>query len=63
MLIFRLIRTAFFTFFLLFFDNYKSSEISIGAIIKHPETLRSVLDHLKTKKNCKHEVKKLPFVI
>ena len=33
-------------------DNYKSSKISIGAIIKNPEMLRFVSDHLKTKKMC-----------
>ena len=31
-------------------DNYKSSKISIGAIIKNPEMLRLVSDHLKIKK-------------
>ena len=29
-------------------DNYKSSKISIGVIIKNPETLRLVPNHLKT---------------
>ena len=43
-------------------DNHKSLKISIGSIIKNPEMLRFVPDHLKTKKMCK-QVKKLPFVI
>ena len=36
--------------------------ISIGAIMKNPEILRSVPDHLKTKKMCKHAVRKLSFL-
>ena len=44
-------------------DNCKSSKISIGVIIKNPEMLKFVPDHLKTKKMCKHAVKKLPFAI
>ena len=43
-------------------DNYNSSKISIGAIIKNPDMLKFVPDHLKTKKMCKHAVRKLPFV-
>ena len=31
--------------------------------MKNPETLRSVSDHLKTKKMCKHAVKKLPYLL
>ena len=31
-------------------DNYKSSKISIGAIMKNPEMLRLVPDHLQAKK-------------
>ena len=31
--------------------------------MKNPEMLREVPDHLKTKKMCKHAVKKLPFVL
>ena len=30
--------------------------------MKNPEMLKLVPDHLKTKKNCKHAVEKLPFV-
>ena len=33
------------------------------AIIKNPEMLKFVPDHLQTKKICKNAVKKLPFVI
>ena len=29
-------------------DNYKSSKISIKAVIKNPDILKFVLDHLKT---------------
>ena len=44
-------------------DNYKSSKINIGAIIKNPQMLRFVSDHLKTKKMCKHAVNILSFAI
>ena len=40
------------------FDS-KTLEINIGEIIKDPEMLEFVPDHLKTKKMCKHVVKKL----
>ena len=43
--------------------NYKFLKISIGTTIKDPEILRFVPDHCKTKRMCKHEVKKLPFII
>ena len=43
--------------------NYKSLRISIGSIMKNPETLRLVLDHLKTKKMFKKAVSKSPFLI
>ena len=43
--------------------NYKSLKISIGTTTKDPEILRFVPDHCKTKRMCKHEVKKLPFII
>ena len=39
----------------------KTLKISNGAIIKDPEMLRIVPDHLKTDKMCKHTVKMLPF--
>ena len=32
-------------------NNYKSSKFSIGAIIKNPDMLNFVPDHLKTEKN------------
>ena len=44
-------------------ENNDPLKISIGAIIKNLETLRFVPDHVKTKKMCKHAVKKLLFVI
>ena len=40
-------------------DIYKSLNIYIGTVIKNPEMLKFVSDHLKTKKMCKHVVKKL----
>ena len=43
-------------------QSSKSLRTSIGAIIKNSEMLRFVPDHLKTKKMCKHVIKKLPFV-
>ena len=42
-------------------DVYKSLNISIRAVMKNPETLKFVPDHLKTKKICKHAVKKITF--
>ena len=42
-------------------DNCKSSKISIGAIMKNPEMLRLVPNHLNTKQIWKQAVKKLPF--
>ena len=42
--------------------NYRTLQISIGAIIKDVETLGFVHDHLKSEKMSKHAVKKLPFV-
>ena len=39
------------------------SNISIGAIIKNPETLKFVPGHLKNKKMCSHAGKKLLFII
>ena len=44
-------------------DIYRSVEISIGAVMRNPEILKFLPDHLKTKKMCKNAVKKLPFVI
>ena len=42
-------------------DIYKSLNINIGTVMKNPVMLRFVPDHLKTKKMCKHVVKKLPY--
>ena len=42
---------------------YKSSKISIGSGMKNAEMLKFVPDYLKTKKMCKHAVKKLLFLI
>ena len=35
-------------------DVYKSLNIGIVTVIKNPEMLKCVPDHLKTKKMCKH---------
>ena len=40
-------------------DIYKSSNISIGTVMRNLEMLKFVPDHLKTKKMCNHAVKKL----
>ena len=39
-------------------DTYNSAKISIGTLIRNPEMLNFILDHLKTKKMCKDSVKK-----
>ena len=44
-------------------DNYKSLNINIGTVIKNSEMLKFVFDPLKTKKICKHLVKKLPYLL
>ena len=44
-------------------DIYKSLHIIIGVEIKNPEMLKFVPDHLKTKKMCKHAVKKFPDLL
>ena len=44
-------------------DNYKTLKVELGTIIKNPEILKFVLDHLNTKKVCKKAVKKLPFIV
>ena len=41
----------------------KSSETSIEEMIKNPEMLGFIPGHLRTKKMCKHAVKKLPFLL
>ena len=42
---------------------YKSLNISIGTVMKNPEMLKFVPDHLKTKEMSNHAVKKLPFLL
>ena len=37
---------------------YKSLNISVGTVTKNREMIKFVPDHLKTKKMCKHAVKK-----
>ena len=44
-------------------DIYKALNISIGTVMKNAEMIKFVSDHHKTKKMCKHAVKKLPFLI
>ena len=43
-------------------ENYKSSKISIEAIMKNPEMLRLIPNHLKTEWMGKHALKKLPEI-
>ena len=43
--------------------DYKPSKISIKEVMKNPEMLKFVPDHLKTKQIGNHAVKKLRFVI
>ena len=44
-------------------DTYKSSNINIRTVMKNPEMLKFVPDHLKTKQMCNYAVKKLPLVM
>ena len=44
-------------------DVYKSLNVSIGTVMKNPEILKFVPDHLKTTKMCKRAVKKLPYLL
>ena len=44
-------------------DIYKSLNINIGTVMKNLELIKFVLGHLKTKKLCKHAVKKLPVLL
>ena len=39
-------------------DIYKSLNINIGAVMKNPDMLKLVSNHLKTKQMCKYAVKK-----
>ena len=43
--------------------DIKSLNINIGTVRKNSEMLKLVPDHLKTKKMCAYEVKKLPNYI
>ena len=42
---------------------YKSLNISIGTVMKNPEMLKFIPDHLKTKEMSNHAVKKLSFLL
>ena len=42
---------------------YQSLNTNNEKVIKNPKILTFVPDHFKTKKLCKHAVKKLPFII
>ena len=44
-------------------DIYKSLNISIGRVMKNSEMIKFVPGHLKTKKMCKHVVKKLLYLL
>ena len=44
-------------------DISKSVNISIGKVIKNLEMVKFVSDRLKTKKLCKHAVKKLSYLL
>ena len=44
-------------------DICKSLNISIGIVMKNPEMLKFVPDHLKTKKMCKDAVKKISLSV
>ena len=45
-------------------DIYKFLNINIGTVMKNLDlNLKLVPDHLKSKKLCKHAVKKLPFLL
>ena len=41
----------------------KSLNIDIERVMKNPEMLTFVLDHLKTKKMCNHALKKLHYLL
>ena len=43
--------------------NFQKLVLEQWAIMKNPEMLKFISDHLKTKKMCKHPAKKLPFVL
>ena len=43
-------------------DIYVSLNINLGTVMKNPEMLKFIPDHLKNKKVCKHAAKKLPHL-
>ena len=44
-------------------DVFKSVKISIGTVMKNPEMLKYVPNHIKTKRLCENAVKKLPLLM
>ena len=44
-------------------DIYKSFSFNIGIVMRNPEILKFVSDHLITKNMCSHAIEKLPFVL
>ena len=44
-------------------DIFKTLNISIRTVLKTPEMLKFVTDHLKNKKMFKHTLKKLPYLL
>ena len=44
-------------------DTYNSVKINIGIVMKNPEMLKLMPDHLKTKQMCNYAVKKLPYLL
>ena len=44
-------------------DIYKSLNVNIVTVMKNPEMLKFVPDHLKTKKMCKNVITKLPDLL
>ena len=44
-------------------DIYVSLIINLGTVMKNPEMLKFISDHLKNIKVCKHAVKKLPHLL
>ena len=44
-------------------DTYNSLKINIGTVMKNPEMLKLMPDHLKTKQMCNYAVKKLPYLL
>ena len=41
-------------------DIYEGLNINIETVMKSPEMLKAVPDHLNTKKMCKHVIRKFP---